>query len=58
VILVSRQEQLPDPKALGPEVRRRIRAKAVVTEARKLNAEAELGAHPKDAAFDQLLNQK
>jgi hypothetical protein len=56
-ILSAGQEQLPDPKALGPDVRRRLRAKAVLAQAQKLNKDAELGAHPKSTEFDQLINK-
>lgn len=58
VILLTGQEQLPDPTALGPEVRRRVRAKAVITRAKQWNKDDEVGAHPKNPTFDQLLNRK
>jgi len=65
-ILAAGTEQLPDPKALGPDVRRRVRAKAVIAEARKTNLNLgvrpgqtpePLGAHPKNATFDTLINK-
>ncbi len=55
VILLTGREQLPDPSALGPEVRRRLRAKAVIASAKQWKPE---GAQPKNATFDQLLNRK
>lgn len=54
-ILLTGQEQLPDPKALGPEVRRRLRAKAVIAHAKQQNQADNLGAHPRNTTFDQLL---
>jgi len=55
-MLSAGQEQLPDPKAFGPDVRRRLRAKAVLSQAQKLNKDAELVAHPKNALFDRMMN--
>lgn len=41
---------------VGLETRRRLRAKAVLAFARKINAEAGLAAHPQTVAFDRLIN--
>jgi hypothetical protein len=57
VILAAGQEQRPDPKALGPDVRRRLRARAVLAEARERNKNNGLGAHPTTAYFNQAINQ-
>jgi hypothetical protein len=58
VMLLTGREEVPDPKALGPDVRRRLRAKAVIAHAKQQNQADELGAHPKNPTFDQLLNRR
>lgn len=57
VSLLTGQEQLPDPKALGPDVRRRLRAKAVIADAQRLNREDSLGAQPANRTFAELLQR-
>lgn len=65
VIIASGKENLPDPKAMGVDVRRRVRSRAVLRFARELNQdEAEpdvanrilLNAHPQNATFDAIIN--
>lgn len=58
VSLLTGQEQLPDLKALGPDVRRRLRAKAVIADAQQLNREDTLGAQPANRTFAELLNRR
>lgn len=41
---------------VGAETRRRLRAKAVLALARKINLEAGLAAHPQTAQFDRMIN--
>jgi hypothetical protein len=55
--LLAVQEQLPDPQALGPDVRRRLRAKAVIAHAQRQNREDDLGAQPANPTFAELLNR-
>lgn len=57
VILAAGREQLPDPNALGPEVRRRLRAQLVLAQARKQNTQDHLEAHPGNATFAHLINE-
>ena len=57
VILAEDREQLADPRALGPDIRRRLRAKAVLNQARKQNQDDSLEAHPRNATFDRMINR-
>lgn len=57
LLLAEGKEQLPDPKALGPDVRRRLRAKAVLDQAQAQNKKDNLGAHPKVEVFDSWINK-
>ena len=55
-ILAAGTEQLPDPAALGPGVRRRLRCKAVLDYAREVNRTDGLEARPVDAFFNRAIN--
>jgi hypothetical protein len=59
--LAAGQERLPDLKALGSDIRRRLRVKAVLNEAQQLNARLtqanEAAAHPQTREFDQWINR-
>lgn len=57
VILAEDREQLADPQALGPDIRRRLRAKAVLNQARKHNQDDTLEAHPRTATFDRIISR-
>jgi len=56
-LLKAGNEPLAGTDALSPDVRRRVRARAVLTIAKKQNVSDSLGAHPKNATFDALVNR-
>jgi len=56
-VLQNGNEQLPDSKALTSDVRRRVRARIVLTAAQKQNHADALGAHPANTTFDALINR-
>jgi hypothetical protein len=59
-MLAAGMERLPDPSALAPDVRRRLRAKAVLDEAKLLNAQlkqaGETTAQARTPQFNQWIN--
>ncbi len=54
---VAGVEQRAAPGVLGPEVRRRLRARPVLAQAKKQNQQDRLGAHPQNATFNRLINE-
>jgi len=57
MILKQGSEQLPDLKALNSDVRRRLRARALLDVARQQNKSDALNAHPANTTFDVLINR-
>ncbi len=55
-LLAAGTASLPDLKALTSDVRRRVRAAAVLAAARKQNHDDSLQAHPSNATFDRIVN--
>lgn len=53
--LKTMNEQLPDPRALSPDVRRRLRARAVLEEAKKINTTNGLDARPTATTFAEMI---
>lgn len=56
-LLKAGRESAPDIHAVSQDVRRRIRARAVLTMAQKQNQSDALGAHPKNAFFNGFVNR-
>jgi hypothetical protein len=55
-MLADGREDLPDPQALGVDVRRRLRARAVLDAVRELNQRRNLGARLTVPVFDHWIN--